>query len=354
MGIINFSQKLLKKVDRTLSGPLVEFAEQFLYGHREALCAYAGLPDNAIIKGSIEHGWTSFPPIYGIPKFTGGKFLHLLWSSDRLPDNFKSKPNLIAVGAPFIYAHDEVKGLLPNSADLNQEHSERTLFFPGHGTEVNTPHIESQIKEVKKMIDPKKTTVCLFWTEFVNPIFRKKFIESGFKITNAGFSGIQEHVGLGVSAKKHAGGTTGGRHLYLLNLILLLNAHKNVIVGDVGTSAFYSAFMGKNLDLMPEYLDMPMEVSFLNKVVRTRDELGEEQQVRFIEKHMGNEFRKINFSSAKFREFARNQLGTKDFKTKAELHDILIKNTVMVGNPVAIRQYLESVRSFDKLKVSVL
>jgi hypothetical protein len=354
MKLINFSQKLLKKLDRTLSGPLVEFAEQFLYGHREALCTYAELPNSAMIRGSIEHGWTSFPPIYGIPKFTGGKYLHLLWSSDRLPDDFIRKPNLIATGAPFLYAYEEVKGLLPYSADLNREHSERTLFFPGHGTEVNTPHIESQINAVKKMVDPKKTTVCLFWTEFVNPIFRKKFIESGFRITNAGFSGIQEHIGLGISAKKHAGGTTGGRHLYLLNLILLINAHKNVIVGDVGTSAFYTAFMNKNLELMPEYLDMPMEFNSLNKVLKTYQEPGEVQQVRFIEKHMGSRFEEINFSSANFREFARIQLGIKDFKSKAELHDILIKNSVMVGNPIASEQYLESIKNFDKLRVSVL
>lgn len=354
MKFLDFSQKVIKKLDRTISGPLVEFAEQFLYGHREALCAYAGLPSNSIIKGSIEHGWTSFPPIYGIPKLTGGKFVHLIWSSDRLPANYIRKANLIAVGAPFLYAYEDVKKLLPASADLNHQHSERTLFFPGHGTEVNTPHIDSQINAVKKLVDPKKTTVCLFWTEFVNPIFRKKFIESGFKITNVGFSGIQEHVGLGLSARKHAGGTTGGRHQYLLNLILLLNSHKNVIVGDVGTSAFYAAFMRKNLTLMPEYLDMPMEITYLNRTLNTKDDPGEVQQVKFIERHMGCEFRKINFSSPEFQNFARVQLGANDLKSKSELYDILIEHSLAVGNPVPFDQYLEYVRNFDKIMATVL
>jgi hypothetical protein len=343
-------QKLIKKIDRSLSGPLVEFAEQFLYGHRESLCTYAGLPNNAIIKGSVEHGWTISPTSRGIPKLTGGNYLHLVWSIKGLPHKQKRKNNVIAIGAPFLYAYQSVKELLSTSAQLNQDYLERTLFFPYHGNEMYFPNVQAQIESFKKLEDPKKTTVNLYWTEAVNPLIQKQFRDSGFKISCLGFSGMQQHEGLGISAKKHAGSIIGGRHLYLLNLILLLNSHKKVVVGGIGGSvALYAAYMGKNLQFLPEFI-----VDDLDNF-KEYGELNFQMQVmKYIENQMQSKFKNINFSSPRFNEFAQVELGVKNFKSKSELYDILIANSTMVGNPVASTKYLEQIEKFSDLRISVL
>lgn len=63
-------QRVLERIDRSLSGPLVEFSEQFLYGHREILISHAQLGNKAMVKGSVEHGW-ALDSGKGIPKSTG-------------------------------------------------------------------------------------------------------------------------------------------------------------------------------------------------------------------------------------------------------------------------------------------
>lgn len=354
MGLLAQSRRILKKVDRTLSGPLVEFSEQFLYGHREALCVYAGLPPKSIIKGSLEHGWTSFPPGHGIPKFTGGRYLHLTWSSSRQSKTENHRKNVKSIGAPFLYAHALVKEQLELSASVNSNYSNRTIFFPGHGTEANTPDMLGQIKAVSNRVNPRDVTVCLFWTEFVDPGIRGLFKQHGFAITNIGYSGMSELAGIGMSSRVHAGSTMGARHLYLLNLITLLNAHKSVIVGDVGTAAFYSAYMKKDLQLLPEWLDLPMEFTWLDEKVLNRLDPGESQQVKYIETAMGSDYGKIEFSSEAFRNFARVELGVNDFRAPEALQAVLHNHTLEAGNPISVHEFSENVKSFSKKRIAVL
>lgn len=355
MNKTNFLHKLIKKIDRNLSGPVSEFSEQFLYGHREALCTYAGLPNNAIIKGSIEHGWTYHSPTKGIPKFSGGRHLHLIWSSSRIPQNLEHKTNLLAIGAPFLYAYNAVKELLSDSAQLNQKFSDRTLFFPYHGSEIYAPNIDSQIRQFKKVADPTLTTAILYWTEFVNPTIRNKFNEAGFKIANLGFSGMQSHEGLGFSAKKSSGSTIGGRHLFLLNLLLLINAHRNVIVFGVGgTPALYAAFMNKEIQLLTQLKAALPKTHKLENKFEYNDENEQREVIKFIEMCMKAKFDLIDFSSDEFRKFANLQLGVNDFKSKNELYNILIEHSIMVGNPTSSEEYIEAVKKFNSLKVNVL
>jgi hypothetical protein len=354
MGFAAQSRRLLKRVDRTFSGPLVEFSEQFLYGHREALCVYSGLPPKSIIKGSLEHGWTSFPSGSGITKFTGGKYLHLTWSSARQRIEGNDRKNITSVGAPFLYAYHLVQDQLETSANRNSDYSHKTLFFPGHGTEANTPDMIGQIRAVSARINPKLVTVCLFWTEFVNPGLRSLFKEHGFTITNVGYSGMSELAGVGMSSRVHAGSTMGSRHLYLLNLIALLNSHQNVIVGDVGTAAFYSAYMEKNLQLLPEWSNLPMEFTWLEEKVINRLDPGEAQQVKYIEDAMGSDYDKIDFSSEKFRRFAKLEIGFEDLKTPEELRALLSGHLLNVGNPIATKEFAENVESFSKKSINVL
>ena len=109
--IVTQTQRVLKKIDRTLSGPLSEFSEQFLYGHREIICSYANLGDKAMIKGSVEHGWAMDSGL-GIPRIPFGRYLHLSWSRVRVERSRVTHPKTKAIGAPFIYAHSKLESSL--------------------------------------------------------------------------------------------------------------------------------------------------------------------------------------------------------------------------------------------------
>jgi hypothetical protein len=355
MKTVDYFQKLIKKVDRTISGPIVEFSEQFLYGNREVLCAYAGLDNRFMIHGSLEHGWTSYPPGKGIPKIYGGRYTHLVWSSYRLQQSSESYPsNVFAIGSPFLYAHNLVKDQLQESANVNSSFAGDTIFFPGHGTEVNTPNMIQQIDAVTKYEDPRKITVCLYWTEFLNPEIRAAFKRRGFRLTNLGYSGLSEHAGLGMSSRKNVAGTLGGRHIYLLNLLLLLNSHQKVIVGDVGTAALYSAFMKKDLLMMPEWLENLVEPTHQDSKLRVSDDFRENHHIKYIENHLDSEYTKIDFSSVKFREYALLELGFADQKNPEELKELLAScgsNQVSTLPVEAFKQYTED---FNKHRIQVL
>jgi hypothetical protein len=355
MKSVDHFQRLIKKIDRTISGPVVEFSEQFLYGNREVLCAYSGLDHRFMIHGSLEHGWTSYPPGKGIPKIYGGKYTHLVWSSYRLQQSSESySSNVIAIGSPFLYAHNLVINQLEESADVNSSFAGGTIFFPGHGTEVTTPNMIQQIEAVKRYENPKNVTVCLYWTEFLNPEIRAVFKQAGFKLTNLGYSGLSEHTGLGMSSRKNVAGTLGGRHTYLLNLLLLLNSHQKVIVGDVGTAALYSAFMKKDLLMLPEWLENLVEPTHQDVKSRVSDDYRENHHIKYIENHMDMEYAKIDFSSQKFRDYALLELGVADQKKASELKELLASrgsNQVSTIPVDAVKQYI---KDFKKHKIQIL
>ena len=121
------TQRILKRVDRALTGPIVQYSEQFLYGHREILFSYGRLPANGIIKGELCHGW-SIEAGLGIRKFPKGRYIHLTWCQERIMRSGIKAETTIAIGAPFIYALDQVNSSI-SKFELNLENRKRKFLF---------------------------------------------------------------------------------------------------------------------------------------------------------------------------------------------------------------------------------
>ena len=339
------TQRILKRLDRGISGPLVEFSEQFLYGHREILMSYAGFDDKAMIKGSIEHGW-ALDSGKGIRKFPNGRYLYLSWSEARINRSGMNDPKTIAIGAPFIYAHSQVETILKEFSNYPKKLDRETLFFPVHGTEHSQQNAVSQINLFSEHYEPSRSTVCLYWIEYVNPEIYNHYLNAGFKIVCSGFSGQMEHTGLGYSARRLAGSPIGGRQNFTLNTLGIFGTYQNIVFGGVGTGLFYAAFLKKNITLLHKYLNtsyLDMDYEWGNSFDNNIDEM---RYVTYIADQMECKFSEIDYNSDKFRNLADIELGVDSMKSPTELKRILDPHISHLANPQSITVYRNSVKEF--------
>ena len=341
-------QRLLKRVDRDLSGPIVEFSEQFLYGHREILIDYAGLEPNCVIKGSIEHGW-ALDSGRGIRKLTGGRYLYLSWSAARVARSGINEATTLAIGAPFIYAYHKAQAQIEEFFQKNALENPKVLFFPVHGNEFSQQNPESQIALFKEKYDPKSATACLYWVEYINPVIYNLYKQAGFKIVCSGFSGQMEHTGLGYSARRLAGSPIGGRPNFILNTIAMLATHSKIVFGGLGTGLFYAAYMRKDVEMLHKYLtttflDMDSEfgTSFEAHPLEAR-------YVKFVADFMGCKFEEIDYNSERFHVLADQELGKTDMRRPEELNKILSKYLDTSANVQSMGVYQDNLENFDKL-----
>jgi hypothetical protein len=346
-------QRVLKRADRALSGPIVEFSEQFLYGHREILINFANLNAKSMIKGSVEHGW-ALDSGRGIRKITGGRHLYLAWSHARISRSEIFDKTTVAIGAPFIYAHKEVESSLQKFLDKYGSQESRILFFPVHGNEFSQQNPESQISLFRDKYDPREASVCLYWVEFINPAIYNLYKEAGFKILCAGFSGQMEHTGLGYSARRLAGSPIGGRPKFILNIIAIMAAHSKIVFGGLGSATFYAGFMRKNIELFPDYLtttylDMDSELgsSFGENLLEMR-------YVKYVADFMGCPFNQIDYNSSKFHSLADLELGVNDLLTQEQLKVILSGHIDESANPQSLGVYKQGIEDFEQLLLGYL
>lgn len=341
-------QRGLKRLDRALSGPIVEFSEQFLYGHREILVSYAGLDARSMIKGSIEHGW-ALDSGKGIKKLMGGRYLYLSWSSARVARSGISDRRTIGIGAPFIYAHSILANQIESYKKSKTSTGSGILFFPVHGNEYSQQNPQSQIALFKEKYNPSGSTVCLYWVEYINPSIYNLYKEAGFAIVCAGFSGQMEHTGLGYSARRLAGSPIGGRPNFILQTIAMMTTHRKIVFGGLGTAVFYAAYLGKEIDLLHKYLTstfLDMDSEYGTSFEAHPQEF---RYVSFVANYMGCEFSEIDYSSEKFLSLANQELGVKDMLTRKELYELLRQYSVSAANPQSLGVFESSVEHFSEL-----
>ena len=346
--IVPLLQKSLKRIDRSLSGPLVVFSEQFLYGHREILCSYAGLDSRAMIKGAIEHGW-DYNSGKGIPRYFGSRYLYLSWSHERLERSNNTDKNATSIGAPFIYAYQSILDANQTSEIRKSNPRREVLFFPTHGNEHVQQNAESQIALFREQYDPKESAVCLYWAEFINPDIHRQYVLAGFEILCAGFSGQMEHTGLGYSARQLAGSPVGGRPAFLLNTLAFLAAYPKVVLGGTGSICFYASYLGCKIEFLHKYI----ETDYLDMDSLSASNFNSNyHEIRFrnhVSNFMGVDFQQVDFNSNKFRDLARIELGDRNRLSPEELHHFLMPHVILEANPQSLGVYNAKLTHFKNL-----
>lgn len=334
----NLLLKTVKRLDRSLSGQANNFSEQFMYGHREILIAYSGVEANWAIKGSIAHGWSPLDPNFGVPKLFGKRFIHLAWSSRDLHRfNYKYASNVVPIGAPFLYLcklFDELKvAKLSTSRDF--------LFIPAHGSELSSPKVESLIANYQTMYDPNKTTVQLYWTEFLEKRIRDAYLSKGFDVVTAGFSGLSSREGLGISTRERAMSTIGGRHLFLLRVLINLHSHSEVIFSHFGTSTLYAGYLKKRIHLLNS--DKNFTYTVLNndtKIISGHDAENDFVQREIFVKYFNND----GVAQPNFEEFCAMELGFNDLLTSSDLAKLISTNYFLLKSDSPVTELLQQLK----------
>jgi hypothetical protein len=314
-------QRILKRLDRNLSGPISMFPDQFLYGAREIINAYTGFDSKTIFKATFEHGWdlNSSKPI---SKITGGKYPHFSWCIERIQRSGFQNSYMVPIGSPFVYLIKMIEGSINTAVKNKVANSKNILFFPMHGNEFKYQNTSSQIDLFKKHYDPGKTTVCLYWAEFVDPKTTKQYLDAGFsEIITAGFSGQMETTGLGYSSRQLASSQVGGRNFFYLNLISYLIKHQKIVIGGFASICFYAAYLEKEIHLL-EGSSSEKVIALSNKYKYSIDTYNTKER-EFLSDLMQMPFSKIDLSSTKFRDFAKLELGVQHIKSPAVLREIL-------------------------------
>jgi hypothetical protein len=345
-------QRVIKRIDKSISGPISIFADQFLYGHREILCAYAEFSDETMFTATTEHGWDlkSAPTVRKLPF---GSYPHLSWCQQRIDRTNTSDRNIIPLGSPFIYLVKMLQKEIDRFQESHKLQEDSNIFFPAHGSEQEYQNPESQIRIFQESHDARNTTVFLYWADYVNPSVYNKYKKAGFKkILTAGFSGQMESTGLGYSSRSLGVSTNGGRHLFHFNLISALIKNNKIILGGFGSVAFYAAYLEKQIEVLNNYLDTEHYNFDIGKSIKYKDSKFQytssySDAHNFIAKETSSVPNKIDYSSIEFRSLAKIELGERHMaKNSSELQEILSPYTIQGVAPFSSEEVKKSINSF--------
>jgi hypothetical protein len=291
------------------------FYEQFMYGHREILLAYArnadpSLSPSSILNGGLQHGWAGDANIWRVRNRNLSPAPRYVWEKRfeiGLPKSTKNR----AIGAPWLYLLDLLgieKGVeynINNSGDKKE-----FLIFPGHNMWNTNKPVADQARAFYEIAEGKTATVCLYWIDFLQPRVRKAYEDLGFNLECVGYLGsptssLQSNV---------------GRTDFLLELVRLMLSHRTIIADDFSSGVLYGATLG--LDIM--FMDDARTRKHDEALSKNRDD----SQIGFFStsnEWLDNYLPEIYLTrdnGMKFVDFSYKELGLKSLLTENEVAEL--------------------------------
>lgn len=217
--------------------PEQNFSEQFLYGGIDIIREYYGIEENRCLRAFLQHGWVyGDPTVYRPNAYVRGRLApDFIWSERVLHElTSVGKKEKYLIGSPWAHVVSlalEKKDPIANENSLNNS----LLYMPAH------TYVGWEFK-----VEPKLTNItlgrhrkyaCLHWLDFINPTTRRLFIDSGYELTCAGYSGSSEVPWT----------DNGGRKNFLKELFNLFKVHKLIVVDDISTPFWYALSIGKSV-----------------------------------------------------------------------------------------------------------
>lgn len=265
------------------------------YGNASIIKEYCNLPLSYPLKGIIEHGlflddtvWTG--------DYAGRLPVFLSSTNERtqVQNAITNKPS-IPIGSPFLYAMHNYENNIKHEKIINRS---GTVVFPEHSVDFvkATFNHEDYADKLNNLPDRfKPITVCVFWKDFfykVDKVYRKK----GFNLVSAGHFYDP---------------------LFLYRLYEILKSHKYATSNTLGSSVFFSIKAGCNFFFTPsskiQFGLFPSNFFGMNTKGFVK-----------IKKEFESLFFSFNeqLNSSQI-EFADKYIGSRFFRTKEELKDIL-------------------------------
>lgn len=231
---------------------LEKFSIQFAYGQREILLDYMGLDRSHLFLGIIQHGvlQEGISPLLPVRKehnMPRNSLLNRspLWVYSQDSADFLTGmglKNVTAIGAPWNYLKQ-----LPNfpTTSLNFQLQETYCVFPRHfHTSINIPISRAQIRKKiaywREIVHGRPITICLYSSEFMDPIWQEVCQEEGIQTLCAG-NGMLEPIWAPHRSRLE----------YLLNLARILSGYSHFIFESMTSGFFYAASMQRTVGYFP-------------------------------------------------------------------------------------------------------
>lgn len=240
------------KVVNYLRWPLLpenRYREQFLYGHREILIAYADLPDSAVLTGYLQHGFDvlGFQASQLSRAANMAEAFQWVWMpSTEVRARARGHKRVRAIGAPWLYLlHRRNTGSLfeiePPTNDPRRlsPDAQRLLFAPSHWDQFASVDLHSRMCErIREVVTPSDTvTVLLHGLDFLQMKTRDVYETAGFRTTCLGWPKDSPR-----SFPVYS--DIGDRVNFLTNLAELLERSDALIVEGMGSLLFYASAVG--------------------------------------------------------------------------------------------------------------
>ena len=218
------------------------------YGHRTALARYCNTKKlSPAVYGTIRHGWQPSLGTIGNRRITSAPIF--VWNEREAREAaHRSIPNVIAIGAPFIYAVATLTTTNAATSDPTSDptsdtatvHSPPNLSPPGAGTIVFPQHSDGTgaiSQNVHRLIrdteanEPGPYTASVFYQDLTNPNYAEPFRDAGWRI-----------ITFGSRADPN----------FMTRLIIELTAHAAVVSDTACSAIWYAAHLNKRIRVLGE------------------------------------------------------------------------------------------------------
>jgi hypothetical protein len=233
--------------------------EQFSYGHREILLNYIGLSNDYYFEAIFQHGVWQNGFSNGNNKYLDlktplnrfGKRIPLFTFSSLNLNN--SLSNQIgshhAIGAPWIYFLRDFK-----ESKLNNS-NHRYVVFPDHsliGSEIQTSELDIQkkIEYWQSLTGGAELQICLYWVDFLNPVWQKVARNEGVELKTAGIGRTDPPQELSSS-----------RINFLSNLFEIMSTATHCIFENLSSALFYASSLGLDVGIFRNMEDVVLSGS---------------------------------------------------------------------------------------------
>ena len=231
---------------------LEKYAIQFAYGHREILLDYMGVNRSNILLGILQHGVSqegltpdteftrmNLAPRQGIfgraPQwvYSGITRNHLLANGVK---------NVEAIGAPWNYLeHNKFRTEEIRASSTDS----RFIVFPQHQNasvkeEMTREDLQKRITYWRNLSNEQELTICIFWSEFLHPVWQEVCEEEGVKLVTAGIGDTNPAWSPHLS-----------RVDFLHNLSSIMQKNTHCIFERETTGIFYAISLGLTVGYYP-------------------------------------------------------------------------------------------------------
>ena len=290
-----------------------KFETQFSYGHREILLKYSKLNETALLTGVLQHGVGPTFTLYSDWPTPRVNFFWRspLWVYSRVAaTELKSEgvKNVRAIGSPWVYS--KILDLYEISNDNNK--IKYLAFARHHPSSAQHSTIEStfsRIKYWKSIAGSADLEICLYWSEFLDPVWQSVALQEGVTLKCAGKPNNQLNWS-----------QSDERIHFYKNLREIIEPVTHCIFETFTSAIFFASDLGKSVGLFPRNFKDKLESHPTSK-----------EEIFWLAKNVPGIFDNCETSSV-LSELTRQLLGYEDILSPVRLSEVLSFQIGIVPN----------------------